>query len=76
MMLDLLHGGGERVDLRQVQLQQRTVVRRRPAVPRGDDVRAAGLQASGGAIVQPLGIGLPGDERGRDRPAAAGPRCR
>jgi len=30
-----------------------TVVRRHPAVYRGDDVRAAGLQASGGAIRRP-----------------------
>ena len=71
LVLDLLHSGGERVDLRQVQLQQEAVVRRHPAVHRGDDVRAAGLQASGGAIGQPLGIGLPGDERRQNRPAAA-----
>ena len=45
-------------------------MRRHPAVHRGDDVRAVGLQAPGGAIGQPLGIGLPGDERRQDRPAA------
>ena len=39
-------------------------------VHRGDDVRAVGFQAPGGAIGQPLGIGLPGDERRQDRPAA------
>ena len=71
-MLDLLHSGGDRVDLGQVQLQQETVVRRHPPVHGGDDVRAAGLQASCGAIGQPLGIGLPGDERRQDCPAIPG----
>ena len=42
---------------------------RHPAVHRGDDVRATGLQAPVGAIGQPLGIGLPGDERRENRPA-------
>ena len=45
------------------------MMRRHPAVHRGDDVRAAGLQAPGGAIGQPLGIGLSGDvgEHQRER---------
>ena len=64
LLLQFLHGGAQRVDLPQVQLQQETVVRRHPAV-RGDDVRAVGFQAPGGAIGQPLGIGLPGDEPAR-----------
>ena len=68
--LDLLHGGAQRVDLRQMQFQQEAMMRRHPTVHRGDDVRAAGLQAPGGAIGQPLGVGLPGDERREDRPAA------
>ena len=70
LLLDLLHSGGQRIDLRQVQLQQETMMRRHPAVHRGDDVRTVGLQAPLGAISQPLGIGLPGDERRQDRPAA------
>ena len=45
------------------------MVRRHPTVDRGDDVRAVGFQADVGAISQPLGIGLPGDERREDRPA-------
>ena len=68
--LDLLHGGAQRVDLRRVQSQQEAMMCRHPAVHRGDDVRAAGLQAPGGAIGQPLGVGLPGDQRRDDRPAA------
>ena len=45
-------------------------MRRHPAVHGGDDVRAASLQAPGGAIGQPLGIGLSRDDRGEDRPTA------
>ncbi len=37
LLLQFLHGGAQRVDLPQVQLQQETVVRRHPAVHRGDD---------------------------------------
>ena len=59
-----------------VQFQQEAMMRRHPAVHRGDDVRAAGLQAPGGAIGQPLGIAFPGDERREDRPAAGAPGCR
>ena len=51
--LDRLHGGAQRVDLHQVQFQQEAMMCRHPAVHRGDDVRAAGLQAPGGAIGQP-----------------------
>lgn len=64
--LHVLLGGGQRVDLRQVQLPQEAVVRHHPAVHRGDDLRTAGVQASGGAIGQPLGIGFIGDERRED----------
>ena len=70
MLSDPLHGGGQGVDLRQVRLQQEAMVRCHPTVHRGDAVRAAGLQAPGGVIGQPLGISLPGDERREDRPAA------
>ena len=68
--LQLPDGGLQRIDLRQVQLQQEPMMGRHPAMHRGDDVRATGLQAPGGAIGQPLGIGLPGDERREDRSAA------
>jgi len=68
--LHVLHGRTQRINLRQVQLQQETMMGRHPPVHRGDDVRAAGLQAHVGAIGQPLGIGLPGDQRREDRPAA------
>ena len=44
LLLQFLHGGAQRIDLPQVQLQQETVVRRHPAVHRGD-VRTVGLQA-------------------------------
>ena len=50
--LQLLHGGAQRVDLRQVQLQQEAMLVRHPAVHRGEDVRATGLQAPGGAMIR------------------------
>ena len=67
LVLDLLHGGGQRVDLRQVQLQQEAMVRRHTAVYRGDDVRAAGLQAPSRTIRQSLEISQ--REPNRQRPA-------
>ena len=43
LLLQLLHGRPQRIDLPQVQLQQETVVLRHPPVYRGDDVRTVGL---------------------------------
>ena len=74
--LDLLHAGAQRVDLRQVQFQQEAMMRRHPAVHRGDDLRAAGLQTPGRAIGQPLGVGLPGDQRRDEPPGCSRPGCR
>ena len=70
LTFELLHRRIQSVDLRQVQLEQETMMRRHSAVHRRDDVCAARLQASVGAIRQPLGIGLAGDDRREDRLAA------
>ena len=43
LLLQLLHGRPQCIDLPQVQLQQETVVLRHPPVYRGDDVRTVGL---------------------------------
>ena len=56
LVLDLLHGGGQRADLRQVQLQQEPMMR--PTVHRGDDLHTIGLQAPVGQSAR-RGIGLP-----------------
>ena len=70
MALQRLHGGVERLDLRQMQLEHEAMMRGHPAMQHLDQLRAAGLQAAGCEIGQALGVGLARDERVEDRPAA------
>src|SRR6266849_7768068 len=63
-------GGLQRSDLREMELDHESMMRRDPALQRGDELRPRRLEPSVREIGQPLRLGLPCDERGQNRPAA------
>jgi hypothetical protein len=69
MPLELLHRGLQRLDLRQMQFDQETMVRGDATVQGLNELGARGFQPSRGEIGQALGISLAGNERAQDRPA-------